>query len=480
VSPLAAPAPRPSRSANASGLLVAAAGIAVATALVALLDAWAPVVSLGVLYVLPVLLVATRFGVALGVATAVASMLAYNWFLLPPTREFTIADSRHWGAVAVLLVVAVVSARIAEDGRREARSARAAHRETALIGDLARIVLAADRVERSLPDAAARLREQYGVAATITLDPYAPGGGERTTFALRDDDGTLGWLRFERELTPAGADGVRTRVVPALVALLAAGRERERLAAEAVQAETLRRSDEVKTTLLRSVGHDLRTPLTQIGTAAAALRSPSLQPDERVELARGIEAGTERLAAMIEKLLDLSRLEAGAARPQADRLPLDDLVRDALDGVAADPGRVTLEVEDPVPVVRADATQVVRILANLIENALIHGGDGPVLIRVAQRRGRAVVRVVDRGAGVPDDQREAIFAPFHRSDPGSGSGSGLGLAIARGFAEANGGALRVESYPGQGSAFVLELEPAAGEAQAEEPAGGTTAGEATR
>lgn len=385
--PPADPEPGPSQTVVATGLLVAATGIVVATVLIALLDAWAPVVSLGVLYVLPVLLVATRFGVALGVATAVVSILAYNWFLLPPTREFTIADSRHWAAVGVLLTVAVVSARIAEDGRREARSARAAQREAAQAFD----------------------------------------------------------------------------------ALLAAGRERERLAAEAVEAETLRRSDEIKTTLLRSVGHDLRTPLTQIGSAAAALRSPSLLPDERVELAAGIEAGTERLAAMIEKLLDLSRLEAGAARPRADRLPLDDLVRDALDGIAADPGRVTLEVEDPVPVVRADATQVVRILANLIENALIHGGDGPVLIRVAQRRGRAVVRVVDRGVGVADDQREAIFAPFHRGERGTGSGSGLGLAIARGFAEANGGALRVESYPGQGSAFVLELEPVAADDISDEP-----------
>lgn len=395
--PLSAPPSRSPGTSAATGPLVAGTGIAGATGLIALLDAWAPVVSLGVLYVLPVLLVATRFGVALGVATAVASMLAYNWFLLPPTGEFTIADNRHWAAVGVLLVVAVVSARIAEDGRREARAARAAQRE----------------------------------AATA----------------------------FE--------------------ALMVAGRERERLAAEAFEAEALRRSDEVKTTLLRSVGHDLRTPLTQIATAAAALRSPSLRSDERAELATGIEAGTERLAAMIEKLLDLSRLEAGAAEPRADRLPLDDLVRDALDGIAADPGRVTLEVEDPVPVVRADAAQVVRILANLIENALIHGGDGPVLIRVAQRRGRAVVRVVDRGVGVPDDQREAIFAPFHRGERGTGSGSGLGLAIARGFAEANGGALRVESYPGQGSAFVLELEPAGADAAGEQPIadGGRTSGE---
>lgn len=450
-------------------MLAAAVGIALATAAIGLLAGAVPVLSLGVLYVLPVLWVATRWGVGLGIATAVASMLAYNWFHLPPIHRFTLVDNRHWSAVGVLLVVAVVSARIAEAGRREARQAGLARRETELVGELARCVLTARRVDDALPEAARLLSAYVGVRVTLVLGDGALGRtSPETAIGLDGPHGTIGAVLLEHEVGDPAIDGaLRQRIAPALAAALAAGSERERLAAAGVEAETLRRSDEVKTTLLRTVSHDLRTPLTQISAAAAALASPSLEESERVELAGGIEEGAERLAAMIEKLLDMSRLEVGAASPRTDLVPLDDLVRDALEAVGSDAGRVTLEVEDPPPSVRADPAQVVRILVNLLENALLHGrGHGPggdrVLVRVARRRGRAVVRIVDRGPGVPDATQAMVFRPFHRNPPAGGAqgtGSGLGLAIARGFAEANDGTVRVESYPGQGAAFVLELPP---------------------
>lgn len=450
------------------GTLTAVAGIAAATLAIELLKGAAPVVSLGVLYVLPVLLVAVRSGVRLGIATAVASMLAYNWFHLPPVHRFTLADSRHWASVAVLLVVAVVAARIAEAGRRQARRAEQARREADLIADLARAVLGADQVAASLPVAADRLRGHLGVGVRIAVGgPLPPGAGGPLAVPLDGPQGTVGWLLLASPLERDDGVALRERIVPALGALLAAGIERQRLADDAVEAETLRRSDEVKTTLLRTVSHDLRTPLTQIGTAAAALRSPSLEDEERAELATGIEEGTIRLAAMIDKLLDLSRLEAGAAEPHAEVVPLDDLVRDALEAVGPRAARVTLEVESPPPSVRADPVQIVRAVANLLENALLHGRGGAagdderVLVRVATRRGRAVVRVVDRGPGIEKGELESIFRPFQRGLSAGGAGSGLGLAIARGFAEANGGTVRAESYPGQGAAFVLELPPEA-------------------
>jgi two-component system sensor histidine kinase KdpD len=135
---------------------------------------------------------------------------------------------------------------------------------------------------------------------------------------------------------------------------------------------------------------------------------------------------------------------------------------------------VRVETEDPPPSVRADPAQVERIVVNLLENALLHGRPAEprspdadrVLVRIARRRGRAVVRVVDGGPGIPPEAREALFRPFTRGARPAGPGSGLGLAIARGFAEANGGSLRVESYPGQGTAFVLELPPADGDGAA--------------
>lgn len=467
---------------------LAVAGVVLATLAVEALKGVAPAVSLGVFYVIPVLLVATRSGVGLGVATAVVSMAAYNWFELPPIRRFTLADERHWAALGVLLVVAVVSARIAEAGRRDAARADRARREADLLADLTTIVLSDRQVASSLPAAAARLGEHVG--APVTLRPWDPaltgdGGPEEGAVVLRGPAGPVGVLRWTAPGDPAADAALRERVAPALGAVLAAGLERERLGAEAVEAETLRRSDEVKTTLLRTVGHDLRTPLTQISAAAAALRSPSLLPDERTELATGIEEGSDRLAAMIEKLLDLSRLEVGAAEPHADELFLDDLVRDAL--VALGPAaaeRVRVETEDPPPSVRADPAQVERIVVNLLENALLHGRPvaprGPesdrILVRIARRRGRAVVRVVDGGPGIPPEAREALFRPFTRGERPAGPGSGLGLAIARGFAEANGGSLRVESYPGQGTAFVLELPPAEGDAAAAGDAAASTGG----
>ncbi|CAB4951073.1 unannotated protein [freshwater metagenome] len=249
---------------------------------------------------------------------------------------------------------------------------------------------------------------------------------------------------------------------------MAAAVERERLAEEAVQAAGLRRANEVATTLLRTVGHDLRTPLTQISVAAAALRSASISVGERDELASGIVEGSDRLAGLISKLLDLSRVEAGAAAPRPDDVPLDDVVRDALDAMTRthpEVAAVRLETEDPPPRARVDPTQIARIVSNLVENALLHGR-GPrddradVLVRVASRRGHAVVRVVDGGPGLDPAGRDELFLPFRRGGEAAGPGSGLGLAIARGLAEANGGTLRVESYPGQGTAFVLELPPA--------------------
>jgi two-component system sensor histidine kinase KdpD len=480
------PDPEPASAAprahpSAGDVALAVAGVVLATLAVEALKGVAPAVSLGVFYVLPVLLVATRSGVGLGVVTAVVSMAAYNWFELPPVRRFTLADERHWAALAVLLVVAVVSARIAEAGRRDAARADRARREADLLADLTTIVLSDRQVAAALPAAAARLGDHVG--APVTLRPWDPaltgdGGPEQGAVVLRGPAGPVGVLRWTTPGDPAADAALRERVAPALGAVLAAGLERERLGAEAVEAETLRRSDEVKTTLLRTVGHDLRTPLTQISAAAAALRSPSLLPDERTELATGIEEGSDRLAAMIGKLLDLSRLEVGAAEPRTDELLLDDLVRDALVALGPAAARVRVETEEPPPSVRADPVQVERIVVNLLENALLHGRPAAprspesdrVLVRIARRRGRAVVRVVDGGPGIPPEAREALFRPFTRGERSAGPGSGLGLAIARGFAEANGGSLRVESYPGQGTAFVLELPPAEGDADGAPPA----------
>jgi len=254
------------------------------------------------------------------------------------------------------------------------------------------------------------------------------------------------------------AERGRERANRALAELAALAEERDRMQAEMVEAEALRRSDELKTALLRSVSHDLRTPLTSIIAAGAALDSPSVTPEERHELSEAVVEEGQRLSRLVANLLDVSRLEGGSAAPQREEIDLGGVLEAARDSVGASPEGVRLSIDPDLPFIAADPAQLERAFANLIENGVRHGGGRQVLVRSRQTGERVVVRVVDQGAGIPEGERERIFEPFYRRDgEGHGQGSGLGLAIARGFVEANGGEIAVESVPGQGSTFVVSF-----------------------
>jgi K+-sensing histidine kinase KdpD len=246
----------------------------------------------------------------------------------------------------------------------------------------------------------------------------------------------------------------------ALRALRALTEERERLAADALEAEALRRSDAMKTAVLRAVSHDLRSPLMAILTSAGALAHGelSLAAVDRHELVETILGEAERLDRIVRNLLDLSRLQAGAAAPEPGDWPIDDLVLEALDGVESG-GRVEVVLPDDSPFVHADPHQTERVVANLVENALRYSpSEETVRVDVRQSGSEVLVRVVDRGPGIPSGEADRIFEPFQRGSLRvPARGAGLGLAIARGFAEANGGHVWVESHVGQGATFVLAL-----------------------
>ena len=232
--------------------------------------------------------------------------------------------------------------------------------------------------------------------------------------------------------------------------------ERDRMEAEAIEAGALRRSDELKTALLRSVSHDLRTPLTSIIAAGTALDSPTLTEQERHELSEAVVQEGQRLSRLVENLLDVSRLESGSAEPRREPVDLAGVLEAARESIGSDGGEVRLGVDPDVPALVADPVQLERAFANLLENGVRHGGGRPVLVRSRETGGRLVVRVVDQGPGIPEQERARIFEPFYRRESGN-QGFGLGLAIARGFIEANGGELAVESVPGQGSTFVVSF-----------------------
>jgi two-component system sensor histidine kinase KdpD len=230
--------------------------------------------------------------------------------------------------------------------------------------------------------------------------------------------------------------------------------ERDRIQAEAIEAGALRRSDELKTALLRSVSHDLRTPLTAIIAAGAALDSPSATVEERHELSTAVVSEGERLSRLVENLIDVSRLESGNAEPRREPVDLVGVFEAARESVGLGGEAVKLGVDPELPPLVADPVQLERAFANLVENGARHGGGRPVLVRARESGGRLVIRVVDQGPGIPETERERIFEPFYRRE-GAGQGFGLGLAIAKGFVEANGGEIAAESVPGQGSTFVV-------------------------
>lgn len=430
-----------------TGALAGAAAVAFVTAVIAGLEHYVPVLSLGSLYVFAVLPIAVLWGRAHAVAVSVASMLAFNWFFLPPVHTFTLADSRNWFALAVFVITAIVVSDLAARSRRRAR-------EASLLAEIATSLLERGTVGGELERVAAEVARVLQVEQVRIELGEGPGG-----VVLSADGRRVGTIRLSGRET--GDAAARRRLLPALSSLLGVAIDRERLAGEALEAEALRRADVIKTALLRAVSHDLRTPLMAISTAAGALARPDLEIDDadRAELLATILAASDRLDHLVGNLLDLSRLQAGAAEPERELLDLEELVVGALDELGEPGRRVEATFPDALPEVRVDAHQIRRVLVNLLENALKYSPpEEPVRMQVTATPSEAVVRVIDHGPGVAPDERERIFEPFHRgSVSGEARGAGLGLAIARGFAEANGGRIWVESRSGQGATFVLAL-----------------------
>ncbi len=273
---------------------------------------------------------------------------------------------------------------------------------------------------------------------------------------LRVRDRVVGVVHIEQherlDLSPS-----RQRVLRALAYYAALGIERARLVAQAAHTDALRQADTLKDALLASVSHDLRTPLTTIKALANAIR---LEGDDRAAV---IEEEADRLNRFVVDLLDLSRLEGGAAQVRTQITAVEDLLGAALQRVSGAMAHRVIEVrlppDEPLLLARLDFTQSLRILVNLLENADKYSPAGAPIEIAVQRDGDVVHLVVlDRGAGIPDSERDRIFEPFHRAgDIRDANGAGLGLSIARRLATLQGGQLTYTPREGGGSRFTLEL-----------------------
>ena len=495
--------------------------MAVASVAVAVLESTVGVPNASSVYLVAVAIIALTFGIPGAILTAVASVLVYDFLFVNPVHTLTVSDPGEWLTLVLFLFVAVIVGQLAALQRARAESALEREHESRALFDMTRALAVGESTTQALPAICAALaREAVMDRVWIALGPDDPG--ERIA-ARSDDDvpwpprsvavlhrpaqgGRAAWtivrppsargagsgsasaavrhfrIRIEEAGRPIGSiwatrppstpepGEATTRLLQVAADLIAQSLAHERLIEERRRTEVARQSDELKTALLESVSHDLRTPLATIRALAGTLIDPEvpLDPADARASAAAIDAEAERLNRLVGNLLDLSRIEGGALRVADEAIDLEDAVMRLVtprEGVShARPVDVDVPAET---VVRADPILLEQILVNLLDNARRHGGP-EVRIRVTAGApdggagGAVRLTVEDAGPGVRDADLPNLFDKFYRSEtrPSGGSGTGIGLAVVRGFAAAMGG--NVSARPSELGGLAVELElPAA-------------------
>jgi len=409
-------------------------------------------------------------GLRPALVAAVASGLLGNFLFTPPINTWTITEPQNALAIAILVAVAIAVSAVVDLAARRTAEATRARAEADTLTTLAGSVL---RGGDAVPAMLEQLRETFSLGGVALLQrdettrswnvlgragSDAPSDPERASAAVPIQDD----LVFALQGRPLSAEDLR--VVSAVGLQAEAVLERDRLRTEARATRGERERTAMRTALLAAVSHDLRTPLAGIKAGVTALTSSgaTIGPDDEHALLTDVALCTDRLQALIDNLLDMSRLDAGAVSPVREPVALDEVVPRAVEALAVE--SVVIDVPENLPLVMADAGLLERAVANVVENALRYTPPGKKVQIVADElRDAVVVRVVDCGPGVPDSRKKEMFTAFQRlGDAPSGHGVGLGLAVARGFVEANGGTLEAEDTPGGGLTMVLTL-PRAGE-----------------
>jgi two-component system sensor histidine kinase KdpD len=486
--------------------------LAIATGLVALIESALGIDNASAVFLLAVSVIALWFGTIPAVATAIGAFLAYNFLFVEPRYTLTVSRAEELLTLVLLLFVGVVISRLAGLQRtREQESSRREREARALFG-ISRELATAHRLEAALPRVLERLiaeaqlrRAWIGIGPTVLQERTiadTSAGAEQPAAALhfllqRDrEEGAASWTRIRPEGSghrPARSGALyrvelrtldqgigslwcdrdprlgepeleQTRLIAATADQVAQAVGRERLAAAAADAEVARRSEEVRSALLDSVSHDLRTPLATIRATAGSIADPSIAmtDEERREAARSIDVEAERLNRLVSDLLDMSRIQAGQLVPDLDVYPLADLVEPVIERMRGqlEPHPLTVALPPDLPSIRADATFVAQAVANLLDNATTHApATAPIGVSAATRDGVVELTVEDGGPGVPADALNDVFDRFYRGEMRRTSrrGIGLGLSVVRGLVEAMGGRVRAAASPLGGLAVTLEL-----------------------
>jgi len=430
---------------------------------------------------LVVVVVALVGGFLPAMVAAVGGSLLLNYYFTPPLYTFTISERNNILALGVFIVVAALVSSVVDLAARRTRQASRATAEAEMLATLAGSVL---RGETALPALLERVREAFALSSVTLLErtlQSAPGPGtsrgpadEWTVVASAGTDPCERPQDADTQV-PAGDTlmlGLRgrslraedQRVVGAFAAQAAVILERHRLTEAAAAALPIAEGDRMRIALLAAVGHDLRSPLASAKAAVTSLRSSDIQwsTQDHAELLLTADESLDRLARLVDNLLDMSRLQAGALAVVRRPVALDEVVPLALDDLGLAGRRIVVDVPDDLPVVLADPGLLERVIANLVGNAVRYSPPGSAPLLTGSSLGdRVELRVIDRGPGIPSADLDRIFTPFQRlGDTDNTTGVGLGLALSRGLTEAMGGELTPEETPGGGLTMVVSLSAA--------------------
>jgi two-component system, OmpR family, sensor histidine kinase KdpD len=466
--------------------------------------------NLVMVYLLGLVVVATRYGRGPSLVASILSVAALDFFFVPPVFTFAVSDVRYLFTFVVMLVVGLVTSSLAARIRTQAEAARLREQRTAALYALSRELASTRGVDQLLTIAMRHMSEVFRSQVAVLL-PGAGGvlvcadGGQ---FALDANELGVGkwvhehhqpaglgtstlpgaaalYLPLQAPRGPVGVLGIRPADPHSLDApdqlhqletfanQTALAIERAQLADEAQQTQVRMETERLRNSLLSSVSHDLRTPLATITGAATTMLENGAKLNDRTRrgLLESVREEAERLNRLVQNLLEMTRLESGALQLRKEWHPLEEVIGAALGRLTKELAdrRVETRVPPDLPLVPIDDVLVEQVLVNLLDNAVKYTPGGSPIRIMATSTGEAItVEVADRGPGLPRGEEDKVFEKFYRGVPG-GRGAGLGLAICQGIVKAHGGNIWAQNLPEGGVAFLFTL-PLAGKPPASVPA----------
>lgn len=434
--------------------------------------------------VLAVLCISAAWGLRAALAASLAAALGFNYYFLPPVGQFTIHDPEDLAAFFAFLITSVIASQLSSHARKRAAEAEARRGEVERLYQLVQAMLLSGSVRDTAKELVYNVVKIFGYREAAFYDGSADevfrsdpessaisdaelrGAMQAADLSLDPSRGValapvkLG-ARSVGALAALGAPEPSLQTVRAISNLAAIALERERAIEEASRAQSARQSEALKSALLDSLAHDIKTPLTSIKAAATSLLTGAAPQQQ--ELLTIINEETERLTRLASEVIAMARIEAGKLHLEREPASIAMLVDSALAGVPADDHVLQIDLPSSLPPAYADPEFASQAIRQLVENAVKYSPAGStVRITAEARDGKIVIGVADRGTGIDENERVRIFDRFFRGRRHrfNSKGTGMGLSIAKGIVEAHGGKIWVESEPGQGSVFCFSL-PAA-------------------